>query len=398
MISINGFVKENDTRNNNSDCVSSCAYTQERTFLTDTNSPFLSLNKGEHDPETRLKNLKLSNINRPVFAHININSLRNKLDSLKTIIRENIDILLISETKLDNSFPTSQFAINGYSLPFRLDLSRNSGGLLLYVRDNLPCRSLKMQMAYDTLEGIFIEINLRKTKWLVFGGYNFDKSNIDSYLKNLGPNLDHYMAKYENWIILGDFNSEMHEASMREFCSLYNLDNLIHEPTCFKNPLNPSHIDLILTNKPKSFLKSFTLETGLSDFHKMTVTVLRTFIPKQTPLCIKYRDFKKFTPQIFGNALTQALSSINPDTISYERFKSIFMNLLNTQAPLKEKLVRGNNAPFMTKKLSKAIMTRSSLKNRILKNPNRENETNFKKQRNYCVNLLKREKKTYYNS
>ena len=64
---------------------------------------------------------------------------------------------------------------------------------------------------------------------------------------------------------------------MGEFRDTYNLRNLIMGPTCFKNPLNPSCIDLILTNKPRSFQHSQTIETGLSDHHSMTITVLKSF-------------------------------------------------------------------------------------------------------------------------
>ena len=84
--------------------------------------------------------------------------------------------------------------------------------------------------------------------------------------------------------LLGDFNSEMHENTMTEFSDTYNLYNLVKEPTCFKNPLNPSLIDLILTNRPKSFQNSQAIETGLSDHHKLTVTVMRAFFPKQAPV------------------------------------------------------------------------------------------------------------------
>ena len=65
---------------------------------------------------------------------------------------------------------------------------------------------------------------------------------------------------------------------------------------------------------------------------------------------------------------------------------------------VKKKYIRANNAPFMTKTLSKAIMNRSRFKNRFLKNPNKENELKYKKQRNYCVGLLKKEKKKYFSS
>ena len=81
------------------------------------------------------------------------------------------------------------------------------------------------------------------------------------------------MEKYDNFLFAGDFSSEMVESAVENFCGTYHLHNLIKDPTCFKNPDKPSCIDLLLTNFPKSFLKSQTLETGLSDFHKLMQTV-----------------------------------------------------------------------------------------------------------------------------
>ena len=83
-----------------------------------------------------------------------------------------------------------------------------------------------------------------------------------------------------NFLIVGDFNSEMTESTMENFCGTYHLHNLIKAPTCFKKSDKPSSIDLLLTNFPKSFLKSQTLETGLSDFHKLTLTVLKIHYKK----------------------------------------------------------------------------------------------------------------------
>ena len=68
-----------------------------------------------------LKALRLKNFNKLILAHLNINSLRNKFEFLISLIKDNRDILMISETKLDPSFPTNQFMINGFSAPFRLD-------------------------------------------------------------------------------------------------------------------------------------------------------------------------------------------------------------------------------------------------------------------------------------
>ena len=68
----------------------------------------------------------------------------------------------------------------------------------------------------------------------------------------------------------------------------------IKVPTCHKNPQNPSCIGLILTNSPLSFQSSGVIETGLSDFHKMTVTVMRTTFQKLGPKIIHYRDYRKY--------------------------------------------------------------------------------------------------------
>ena len=68
-----------------------------------------------------LKALRLKNVNKLIIAHININSLRNTFEFLISLIKDNIHVLMISEPKLDGSFPTNQFMINGLSAPFRLD-------------------------------------------------------------------------------------------------------------------------------------------------------------------------------------------------------------------------------------------------------------------------------------
>ena len=339
------------------------------------------------NPLDILKKIKTSNLNRLVIGQININSIRNKFEPLNLIIKDNLDILVITESKLDESFPSMQFAI---------------GGVAIYVREDIPCRELTNHLKINNpadFEGIFLEINLRKAKWLLFGGYNNKKSNVSNFLENLGPMLDHHMVKYDNVLLVGDFNLETHEMRMNEFCDVYSLRNLFTEPTCYKNPLNPSSIDLMLTNKIRSFLNSQVIETGLSDHHKMTITVLSFFYyQKQAPISIIYRDYNKFDNFKFHSQLNQKFEHLNRNNITYDVFESTLMEQLNIHAPMKEKIIRANNAPFMNKTLSKAFMTRSRLRNRFLKNPNKNNEVKFKQHCNFCINLLKREKSKYYNS
>ena len=84
-------------------------------------------------------------------------------------------------------------------------------------------------------------------------------------------------------IIIGDLYTEMSEHSLNKFCQTYNLESIVNKPTCLKNPKNRSCIDLMLTNKQERFLRTKTVETGLSDFHKMVVSVFKTSFQEQKP-------------------------------------------------------------------------------------------------------------------
>ena len=99
-----------------------------------------------------------------IIGHININSIRNKFEVLKSMLSEVLDVLMITETKLDDSFPEQQFHIEGFNIPFRLDRNRHGGGLLLYVRNNINAVFLKSYVFPDNIEAFFIEILLKSCK------------------------------------------------------------------------------------------------------------------------------------------------------------------------------------------------------------------------------------------
>ena len=146
------------------------------------------------------------------------------------------------------------------------------------------------------------------------------------------------------------------------------------------------------------FQNSIATETGLSDHHKLTITVMRSLFKKQAPIIISYRDYKHFNHDLFRNELLQVLYNWNSGKINYDTFEEIIIRLLNQHAPLKERFVRANNSPFMNKTLSKAVMTRSRLRNKFVRNHIHENKVNYTRYRNYCTGLFRKEKKLFYNS
>ena len=80
---------------------------------------------------------------------------------------------MISETKLDPSFPTGQFHIHGFSEPYRFDRNSSGGGIVLYIREDISSKLILTKM---TVEGFFVEINFRKKKGGFFAAYITQKT------------------------------------------------------------------------------------------------------------------------------------------------------------------------------------------------------------------------------
>ena len=209
----------------------------------------------------------------------------------------NIDVLMISQTKIDDSFPLGNFLIGGFSKLYRLDRDSLGGGILLYVREDISSNLLEVET--KPIEGFYIEINLHNDKWLINCSYNPHKNMIGNHLRALSEKLDIYSSSYNNFIILGDFSIEMEEQQIKALCDNYGLKVLIRQPTCYKSPSNPTCIDLILTNAPQTFQSTCVLETGLSDFHLMTVTVMRKIFKKLKPRTINYRSYKHISNEAY---------------------------------------------------------------------------------------------------
>ena len=193
------------------------------------------------------------------------------------------------------------------------------------------------------------------------------------------------------------YNVGMDNSDMTVLCDTYDLKCLIKEPTCYKNPENPSCRDLILVNNAKCFQSSCVVETGLPDFHRMTVTVTTTTYKKFQPRIIPYGDYKNFQNDIYRDESPKLLNIVSENNnIGLNEFLSICMDTLDQYAPCKQKYIRGNHLPFMNKTISKEIMKRTRFRNQFLKNRTDENKSRYTKQRNYCVSLLRKTKTQYY--
>ena len=171
---------------------------------------------------------------------------------------------------------------------------------------------------------------------------------------------------------------------------------MVKEKTCFKSISNPTCVDLLISNKEKCFKSASTIDTGLSDFHKMVLVVLKKKFERAKPEELSYRDYIHFDGNCFRYALRFELSNIS--THSYSSFEKVFLETINDHASLDQKTIRANHAPYMTKTLWKAMMHISQLETKYRKQPTDINSECYRKQKNFCSKLYKKEQKKYYSN
>ena len=334
-----------------------------------------------------------------LIAYLNINSLRNKIIELREIISYlQFDYFVLSETKINDSFPSEQFDMSGYEIRARRGRDGVGGGIIEYVR-GVICKRLK-DFETTISESICSELVISKKKRFCMCIYCPPNYNsLSTFFDEITLSLNKAALKFENFIVMGDFNIDVNASGpgkdkLDEFCNLFDLTNLVKEDTrCINN--HRSTIDLTLTNKPDSFQKTCSTETGVSDYHECISTFLKSDYSKLKPKAIHYRNFDV---SLFLNDLekTTLLTNSYFPNENYQHLTENFISVVGKHAALK-KFIRGNQAPFVNRELRKAIYTRSRLRNKYWKNPTSENELRYKQQRNKCVSLRKKSMKLYLN-
>ena len=170
---------------------------------------------------------------------------------------------------------------------------------------------------------------------MLFGTYHPPTQNDLYYFNQLDKAIDTYNS-YDKILLIGDFNAEINESYLESFLYEHDLENLVKENTCFMSVENPSCIDLMLTNSNMSFQNTTTVFSGLSDFHKLELTVLKINFTKNIPKEIIYRDYKNFHSFLFNDELQYVLDK---DKIkSCIMFEELFLKVLDKHAPVKKRL------------------------------------------------------------
>ena len=138
---------------------------------------------------------------------------------------------------------------------------------------------------------------LLKTKWAIFSVYRLQSENISGFFDKLRNSIDRTINTYDNVVIMGNIsvNTQDHQSQginkLFEFCDVFALQNLIKSSTC-ETKTSSTLIDVILTNQVRSFRHNKTVETGISDFHKLVMTSFRSTYQRVRHTKIRYRSYK----------------------------------------------------------------------------------------------------------
>ena len=313
------------------------------------------------NPKDFLYFLKMQRKSNPcnlIAGSLNINSLRNKFQTVKYILQnEFTDILALCETKLDESFPEDQFNIPNY-VCHRKDRTSHGGGLIIYARSDIPQRRrLDIESSIDSLttgtEIIIVELILSsKERWFYISGYKPPCIKDSVMISAFDMLCDKLLNESQTIVILGDYNCDfMMENVLASSCVSFDLHNLVKSPTCHMTSKG-TLLDLCLVSQPMRFKKSLNLECWLSDCHNFICITTKLSVSKQSPDIIRYHSFKHFVDEQFVHdlyLLSELMESNKDeqDSVATQMFCDSFINVVEHHAPLKTKYTRHNNVPFI---------------------------------------------------
>ena len=356
---------------------------------------------------THLKEVRAKFGKNVVFAHVNINSLSKcKEYILEILLLKYVDILCITESKLSNTDVNCEYEVAGYKL-YRQDRYVNSGGMVVWIRSDIPHKreiDFEFTSHIPHIESMVFSITLKKQTWYTVLVYKNPKVSENVFIQKLISAYNCMSNKGKEIILLGDVNINMINESDKltsDLCQVFGLKNLITNPTCFKSKCG-TLIDPVIVMNPKRFQSPINIHFGYSDFHNLVGCVTKLQVPLQKPMSLEYRSYKNFNVDSFNadvSLIPFHVTEIFEDVDDkYWCMSKLYADVVNEHAPLKKRVIRGQQVPYMHSDLRKNMYKRNMLKNKYFKNRTVESWNAYCIQRNFTTNMRRNAIKSYFMS
>ena len=287
------------------------------------------------------------------------------------LVNCNIDIMFLSETKLDNTYTSSMFSIDNYCI-VRHDRTAHGGGLLIYVRSDIANRRrLDLEHNQNGIECICLEIVINAVKCLYVLLYrppNVHERHLGLALESISNACTNLFGQV---VFIGDMNCNMllETNVLADFMITHDYRNLVKQPTCFKG--TPSLLDVILSNNRGKLVDVQCIMNSISDFHSIIIASTRCHIPDLKPRNIKYRSLKHFDPAAFTADLSSLPMSVCEifDDIDDSLWvhNKLVAAVIEKHAPIKNRTLKRPQLPYMNSNLRKNINIKEMLRRKSLK-------------------------------
>ena len=339
------------------------------------------------------------------FVHLNTRSLVRHFDDVACLVSSvHPEVLALSETWLDSSVVDCELRLPGYSL-FRRDRSRCGGGVAVYCADHLSCSVLSCGASASGTEYLWVSIDTKPfSSPLAFGCFYRPPNLTSQSVQDLCNNIESMMTTKKNVIACGDLNIDMgnlnkpHSKFLQNFINSHSLTQTINLPTRFST-MSHSTLDLFITSSDIPIAKSTVLSSPISD-HLPTLLEIECSIPKPLPSMVTRRSYKNFSKSSFEADLSIVPWSIidifdcPDDKVSV--FNALFLDVLDSHAPLRTVRVKKNPAPWITKTIRDEMDRRNALFRLFRRNKLTVSWEAFKAQRNRVTSLQRKAKREYF--
>lgn len=306
-------------------------------------------------------------------GHLNSRSLNKNFIELKHVLdNTDFDAFAVSETWLTKNTPKSRYILNNFNI-FRSDrLNKRGGGLCLYVRKHYTCKKILLPKSNDLAEMLWVEVSTKKAKIAVGVLYKPPKIPHACFEK-VFDSLLHIYTKYQNTILLGDFNVNMLTPESAEVKSLNNfivepfeLKQLIKSPTRITQN-SRTLIDLIFVSHEENVLFSGCCDApGISDHH-FTYMAYNIKKEKFKPQIIRSRVFKNFDFEGFQkyaeNINWECIVSVGDVNSKVTILENLINQALDPFAPYKTFTIRKpGGTPWITDEIKEKMDQRDKAK------------------------------------
>ena len=373
-------------------------------ILQDNSGTQISINrrKSHQSMTARGKRNLPSSRDKLNYGLLNARSINNKTENVTEFILEHeLDILCITETWLqpEDKFTASNVTPSGYSIVSNPRLIRRGGGVAAIIKSDLSCKRLT-NICFSTFEALLVKIS-SSSKSFAIGTIYRSPGHPNNFLVEFGEFLSTLIAKYDDFLLGGDFNIHMDNATDE---SMKKMTSLLHNFGLKQHVNVPTHsgghiLDLVITKNNTQLVQSVAVKEGISDHSSILVSIgfaiEKKKLVKQTFHQFKKLDLAKFQDDICNSELFD--NSVADAEILATQYDSVVSDLVSIHAPLTTRtVVPRPPAPWYTSEIAFARKERRRLERRWRHTKLTVDREIFVAQKLVVNNMLHKAKADYY--